>query len=152
MSVHHEVERTYQPESDALLPDFTRLARVSAVGEPVTFTLEATYFDTPGLALARAGVTLRRRTGGPDAGWHLKVPAGAGRDEVHVPLSRALHVPPKPLRTAVHPWTLGVELVPVASVTTTRTTYTLLGRDDVVLAEAADDVVDAEELLEARAP
>ena len=38
--------------------------------------LAATYFDTADLRLAAAGLTLRRRTGGDDAGWHLKVPAG----------------------------------------------------------------------------
>ena len=36
--------------------------------------LEATYYDTPDLRLARHGATLRRRTGGHDAGWHLKLP------------------------------------------------------------------------------
>ncbi len=37
--------------------------------------LDATYFDTPKQDLARNNITLRRRTSGPDAGWHLKLPA-----------------------------------------------------------------------------
>jgi len=35
----------------------------------VDHELVATYFDTTDLALAATGVTLRRRTGGEDAGW-----------------------------------------------------------------------------------
>lgn len=62
--------------------------------------LTAVYVDTTDARLARWGVTLRRRTGGEDAGWHLKLPtspepsgaqagAGAGvseRLEIHLPL------------------------------------------------------------------
>ncbi|MGT2464242.1 CYTH domain-containing protein [Sinomonas atrocyanea] len=39
------------------------------------------YFDTADLALAAHGMTLRRRTGGTDAGWHLKIALGPGRRE-----------------------------------------------------------------------
>lgn len=39
-------------------------------------------------AVSRVGLTLRRRTGGKDAGWHLKLAAGNGiRDAVRVPLA-----------------------------------------------------------------
>ncbi|MBA3956743.1 MAG: CYTH domain-containing protein, partial [Acidimicrobiia bacterium] len=41
--------------------------------------LEANYFDTPDLRLARAGVTLRRRSG---EGWTLKLPTGEGTSEM----------------------------------------------------------------------
>ena len=52
--------------------------------------LDAVYFDTPGRDLAAHKVTLRRRTGGPDAGWHLKLPAGPdARTEVREPLGAA---------------------------------------------------------------
>src|SRR3954452_19955683 len=52
-------------------------------------TLDAVYFDTDDLRLAAAGRTLRRRTGGDDAGWHLKVPAGtAARSEIRLPPGR----------------------------------------------------------------
>ena len=54
--------------------------------EPTEFALSATY-DTADLRLARSGLTLRRRRGGSDDGWHLKLPAGAdARDEVRLPL------------------------------------------------------------------
>jgi inorganic triphosphatase YgiF len=39
-------------------------------------TLEAVYYDTKDLRLARAGVTVRRRPGADDAGWHLTLPKG----------------------------------------------------------------------------
>jgi hypothetical protein len=53
------------------------------------------YFDTSDLRLLRAGVTLRRRTGGPDEGWHLKLPAGAdSRDEHRLPLTGHYRVEP----------------------------------------------------------
>ena len=46
---------------------------------PPVQALDAVYFDTPGKDLARNRITLRRRTGGPDAGWHLKLPEGTRR-------------------------------------------------------------------------
>ena len=50
--------------------------------ETAEFRLDNTYYDTPSAHLAQFGVTLRRREGGPDAGWHLKVPAGVARNEI----------------------------------------------------------------------
>ncbi|BAS10441.1 uncharacterized protein Rv2226/MT2285 [Arthrobacter sp. Hiyo4] len=45
-------------------------------------TLEAVYFDTQTHTLASRDITLRRRTGGVDAGWHLKLAAeGPGSDD-----------------------------------------------------------------------
>ena len=152
MSSHREIEHTYDRSPDTVLPDLRRLPRVREVGEPQQTTLDAVYFDTDDLDLAQAGVTLRRRTGGTDQGWHLKVPAGKGRDEVHLPLSRATRTPPKPLRQAVTAWTRGRPLGPVATVRTRRTTRTLVGKNSVVLAELADDEVEAEVHLEAGRP
>ena len=56
-----------------------------AVTGPEQVELEATYFDTAGLDLVGAGITLRRRVGGEDEGWHVKLPTGTGRWEVHQP-------------------------------------------------------------------
>lgn len=42
---------------------------------PATETaMEAVYFDTADLDLLRLGVTLRRRPGGENAAWHVKLP------------------------------------------------------------------------------
>ncbi|GAB3789086.1 CYTH and CHAD domain-containing protein [Nocardioides ungokensis] len=141
MPDHHEVELTWAPAADAEVPDLTGLPGVVAVERSATDDLSAVYFDTVALSLMAGGVTLRRREGGADQGWHLKVPAGAGRDEVHLPLARARYVAPKPLREAVSAWSRGAALTPVATVDTHRTTYRLLGADRVVLAELADDRV-----------
>ena len=51
------------------------VAGVAAVAPGAEQILDAIYHDTKDLRLLRAGVTLRRRTGGQDAGWHLKLPA-----------------------------------------------------------------------------
>src|SRR5919107_432795 len=88
---------------------------------PVEHALEAVYHDTADLRLARARVTLRRRTGGSDAGWHLKLPAAAGaRQEVHEPLGRAVKVPPKALRELVLGITRGAPTAPVVTLRTRR--------------------------------
>src|SRR5712691_1115500 len=84
-----EVERKYAVGAGFVLPDLSAVPGVAAVTGPRTYHLTAIYLDTPGLDLAAAKITLRRRTGGTDAGWHLKLPAGAGaeaRREVHAPL------------------------------------------------------------------
>ena len=56
--------------------------------------LDAVYFDTPDHDLAAHQITLRRRTGGTDAGWHLKLPAGPdARTEVRAPLGDDVPMP-----------------------------------------------------------
>jgi hypothetical protein len=54
--------------------------------------LDNTYFDTPGAALRLFGITLRRRVGGSETGWQLKVPNGTARTELRLG-SRAKTVP-----------------------------------------------------------
>lgn len=140
---HHEIERTYQPDPGQPVPDLGGLRGVAEVGPPESIELVATYFDTPDLALTRAGVSLRRRTGGPDEGWHLKVPSGAGRDEIQVALGRSQRTVPAALRRVVLGWTRHSELGVVATVTTQRTAYALLDDEGRPLAEFADDRVTA---------
>jgi CHAD domain-containing protein len=141
MADHREIEQTYAPGPHARLPELTDLPGVSALGEPHVDELEAVYFDTADLALTRAGVSLRRRTGGADEGWHLKVPADAGRVEIRVGLGRARHHPPAALRRNVVAWTLNAPLEPVATIRTRRTRRDLVAGDGTVLAELADDEV-----------
>lgn len=141
MSSHLEVERTFAPPSGAELPDLTAADGVDAVEDHGTVDLAATYFDTEDLSLSRAGVSLRRREGGADAGWHLKVPAERGRHEISQPLGRATRTPPAVLRRAVLGWSRGRDLIPVAEIRTRRATHRLRDRDGRVLAELADDRV-----------
>ena len=141
---HLEVEDTYEVPDSAQVPAWTGVEAVAAVHGPTEHHLEATYFDTHDLALVRAGVTLRRRAGGDDAGWHLKLPTRRGRHEAHEPLGRAVGAVPKPYRTAVRLLTRGQALTPVATVRTSRRDYELVAEDGSVLARLSDDRVRAE--------
>ncbi|TFB54794.1 CYTH and CHAD domain-containing protein [Cryobacterium tagatosivorans] len=81
-----EIERKYDVDATASVPDLTDADGIAAVEvlEPVTLT--AVYFDTANLDLAAQRMILRRREGGPDEGWHIKKPAKEGRTELHWPL------------------------------------------------------------------
>jgi len=144
---HHEVERSFALGPEDELPDLLVVPAVASVGPPEQARLVAAYVDTADLVLVRAGVTLRRREGGADAGWHLKVPAGGGRDEVHRPLGRPPSAGsgrvqvPAALLEAVQGWTRGRRLGVVAVVETHRTTRLLHDDTGGVLAEVADDRV-----------
>src|SRR3712207_1776241 len=130
--------------------DVLRVAPVSpvAAGEPVRQRLEAAYFDTVDLRLATAGLTLRRRAGGEDAGWHLTGPAGKGRSAVHLPPKRGTRTRtvPGPLQRMVRARSSGQVLRPVAETVTERTLHRLADATGHVLAELADDRVTARRL------
>ena len=51
MTRHREVERKFNADPSALLPDLSVAA--AAVGEAVESQLDATYFDTADMRLAR---------------------------------------------------------------------------------------------------
>lgn len=138
---HLEIEQKYDAAAAFVLPELNGLPGVAAVGEPEVHELHATYFDTAGLRLAAAKITLRRRRGGTDAGWHLKMPAGPdGKEELRAPLGRPLVVPAR-LAGLVAAHTRGEELHPVATLETRRTVVRLLDADGELLAEVADDLV-----------
>jgi inorganic triphosphatase YgiF len=137
-----ETERKYDAEAGFTLPDLAGLDGVAAVTGPQTYRLRAIYFDTTDFRLAAAKITLRRRTGGTDAGWHLKLPAGVdSRREVHAPLGRGASSVPARLAELVAGRSGGQPLRPMARLATTRRLRRLAGRDGEVLAEVADDLV-----------
>lgn len=139
---HLEIEHKYDVGPDFAVPALTGIAGVARAGEPVTHRLSAVYYDTPDLALAGAKITLRRRTGGHDAGWHLKLPAGAGaRREIHAPLTGPGEPVPARLAALVAGPAGGRPLRPVAKLETTRRVIHLTGPEGEVLAEVADDRV-----------
>lgn len=137
-----ETERKYEAGPAFTLPDLAGVPGVSEVTAPRRYRLTAVYFDTAGLDLAKAHITLRRRTGGEDAGWHLKLPAGAdSRREIHEPLgSIRAGVPPR-LLALISDWINGQPVRPIARLQTNRTVRRLLGDSGRVLAEVADDRV-----------
>ena len=152
MAEHLEIEQKFDVDAGFERPSFSGLPGVSAA-DPVLHHLSATYFDTADGRLAASKITLRRRTGGTDEGWHLKLPAGAGaRREVHAPLGPADREVPETLAARVADVTGGQPLAPIARLNTERTVVTLTGSDGRVVAEVADDVVTASRLPAAGDP
>jgi CHAD domain-containing protein len=85
---------------------------------------------------------MRRRTGGPDEGWHVKLPAAAGaRHELHSPLGRATKAPPRGVYAPVLGLVRAAPLGPVATLLTHRQVTLLCDEAGRVLAEVADDAV-----------
>jgi inorganic triphosphatase YgiF len=136
-----ESERKYDVDEWTELPDLSRVARIEAEA-PVM--LRAVYFDTADGTLASARMTLRRRTGGKDEGWHLKTPEGQdGRREHQLPLGDAsASEPPAELLAPVRELLGDRPLVEIARLHTERRVVTLI-RDGKPLAEVADDLVSA---------
>lgn len=144
---YREVERKYDVDADFVLPSVADLLPVADgetpydAGPSATVELDATYFDTADHRLLHAGLSLRRRTGGADAGWHLKVPAADGeRDEVRAALGRSERTVPVRLRRLVWIHTREAALLPVLRLQTTRR-LALVRQNGSVLAEIADDRV-----------
>lgn len=137
-----EDERKFVIAGDQPVPD---LSGVVELGPSERFTLHATYVDTLDLTLARNRIVLRRRTGGGDEGWHLKLPGTDGRrEEVHAPLSDGPNsaMVPNALRSRVADLIGNEALVPVATVRNKRTERELrLGK--TVVALLCDDHVRA---------
>ena len=149
-------ERKYDPGTagaaalDAVRA-ITGAAGVVAVSQHDEQIPDALYYDTADLRLIGAGVTLRRQTGGQDAGWHLKLPAGAGtRDEIRLPLAAvparrpAVGAVPKELAALVRAYTRGAPLAPVMRIRTSRSVLRLLDDTRRSLAQIAADHVSAE--------
>ena len=133
-----EIERKYEVPVGFAVPD--GIPGV-ALGEPVVHQLTAVYYDTADLRLAQDKVALRRRTGGTDAGWHVKRYQSADeRDEVQLPLGRA-GVVPAAVAAEVRAVARGGRLRPMVTISTTRTERPLLDPDGRVLALVADDLV-----------
>ncbi|AQZ68677.1 CHAD domain containing protein [[Actinomadura] parvosata subsp. kistnae] len=133
-----EIEDKFDVPPEYELPDLGGLA--DTVG-PKSYQLVALYFDTPDLRLAARGVTLRRRRGGADAGWHLKLPKTKGaRQEITHPLTRSARDVPYELSELVRAYTRGAELKVVAELETRRS-VTLLKDGETRLVEIADDRV-----------
>jgi len=126
-----EVERKYRVHGLYRMPDLVAAGAVARMEDLGVATLDATYYDTDDLRLAREGITLRRRVGGDDEGWHLKLPVsvdgGTGvREEIHLPLDAA--GPDEvagDLRHLVGAVVRGDGLRPVATLRTERRTFRL---------------------------
>ncbi|MDF3140256.1 MULTISPECIES: CYTH and CHAD domain-containing protein [unclassified Streptomyces] len=138
-----EIERKYESDHSGL-PDLTGVAGVETVVDKGVVHLDATYYDTVDERLTASSITLRRRTGGSDAGWHLKFPVSEGvRDEIRAPLSDTL---PDELAALVRSRVRDVDLLPVVRLRSDRDVRDLLDAEGRLLAEVSVDAVHAERL------
>lgn len=155
---HLEIETKLEIGPEASLPELAGRRSLTSLGlkavaDPVVHELDAVYFDTPELDLLRAKLTLRHRTGGDDAGWHLKLPAVAGaRTEVGLPLESGEHDPlaaqvPAALADLVLGTARGRSLRPVARIRNRRTVRRLLDPSGTPMVEVADDQVTSTRLV-----
>ncbi|GAB2636359.1 CYTH and CHAD domain-containing protein [Gordonia jinhuaensis] len=145
-----ELEIKFDVEPGTPAPDLTQVDAIASVSEPQTEDLSATYFDTNSLDLAGNRITLRRRTGGHDAGWHLKRPlAGDGRRETQADLgdSPDESTVPESLASQIVVHVRGRRLVPVAVIDTQREVTVAYDDSGDELGELARDTVTASSLL-----
>ncbi|MET9318962.1 CYTH and CHAD domain-containing protein [Streptomyces sp. NPDC003038] len=143
------------------VPDLTGTAAIAAVSDQGTVDLDAVYYDTPDQRLAADGLTLRRRTGGADAGWHLKLPVSPGiREEIAAPLGdgddgggardgaddgdRDGATVPGSLAALVRSRVRHTALEPQVRILSSRRVSHLLDADGALLAELSTDTVVAE--------
>jgi len=136
-----ERELKYDVPDGWVLPDPKSVAPDGATVQVEEVDLHSAYYDTPDRDLLRHGITLRRRTGDADAGWHLKVPAGDARTELRLPVDG--ETVPDEFRGLVRALTNGHELRVIASLDTHRTINRLVSSTGTALAEIADDSVKA---------
>jgi inorganic triphosphatase YgiF len=147
---HLETEQKYDAAADFVLPGLAGLGGRTKVTGRRRYYLSATYFDTDELDLVRNRITLRRRVGGPDEGWHLKLPVRKDtRQEIRTPLGEDDHgTVPAQLAAQVQDITAGRALHPIAILDTERTVVILASQAGEPLAEVADDLVTAARLDE----
>ena len=139
MRAELEREEKFEVDPGWMLPDVGEFVPDGGKVVEDVRRLESTYFDTPERRLLEFGVTLRRRVGGGETGWQLKVPAGSARTELQSKSTRPTI--PKDFSGAVAGLRGDRELLPVATVSTTRTARRVVDADGEVLFEIADDDV-----------
>lgn len=141
VAVSREREVKLDSHAGFEVPSLSAVAAAVQAHDPVTLT--ARYYDTPDLRLARWGVTLRRRTGGSDDGWTLKLPVDGAREEVTQPLEASPSRPPADLLRLVTAYARDAPLGEVETLVTVRTAHLLLDATGTPMAEVVADAVTA---------
>ena len=141
MRVVTERENKFEVDADWVLPQLADLRPDGGRLDHAVRKLDNTYFDTPSAGLRLFGITLRRRVGGSETGWQLKVPSGTARTELQS--GSRTKTPPPAVATAVAGLLAGESLGPVAKIVTTRTAYRFLNADGELVMEIADDQVES---------
>ncbi len=142
-----ETETKYDVAPDFAIGELAELAGPGTSVRTQTVELVSAYYDTAEQNLLRSQLTLRRRTGDADTGWHLKVPGAGFRTELHWPLAgddlAGDDEAPHELRRLIQPFTGGAALIPTVTLKTTRTARRVCAADGRLVFELADDEVRA---------
>lgn len=141
-SIQTEREDKFDVDPGFGLPSSDQLIPKGGSAESSEVQLVSTYFDTEELDLLQRGITLRRRRGDADTGWHAKVPAAKARTEIRLPLGSGEDATvPEELVDLLAGVSLGKPLAPVATLTSLRRVTVLSDHVGGVIAEVADDTV-----------
>ncbi|OFN78063.1 MULTISPECIES: CYTH and CHAD domain-containing protein [unclassified Corynebacterium] len=141
-----EIEAKFAVDETTPMPDLTHIDEVARVAETRHHSLSAIYYDTKDLRLTHAKITLRRRTGGNDDGWHIKIPGAQGRTEIRAELGEPVdgkYEVPDELLHQVRSVVRNQPLEPIAQVDNNRTELLLVDADEQPVAEFCDDHVTA---------
>lgn len=138
-----ERERKFDVATEHVVPSLLGIAGIAGVVDGGEYELVAEYFDTADLSLATSGRALRYRTGGHDAGWHVKelTPDGV-RETQWATTQEAGGRIPEQVSAFVREFCDDLPLQLIARVTTMRQSLLLL-RDENAhpVAELANDLV-----------
>lgn len=142
-----EIERKYEVGTAGEVPELVGAGPISSHDAAEVYELDATYFDTAGLDLARRHIAVRRREGGHDAGWHIKwPPADEGRTEQHFPLTADASRLPSDVREALAGALGNAPVAGVARVQNRRVATVWRDASGTALIEFADDHVTSTDL------
>ena len=132
--------------ADLELPDLSGLvAGAITVSMPVR-QLDAVYYDTADLRLARSGVTLRYRSGEQGTPWTVKLPQprrGAALTRTEIGFDGPQEVIPEAAVDLLSAISRGRHLGPVCRLSTTRHPVQIFDSNGLLVAEVVDDTVSA---------
>ena len=143
-AVEHEQKLAAAPDFE--VPDLAGVVKGVAAVPLTAQQLDATYYDTDDLRLARSGISVRYRTGeDPEGRWTVKLPAGAAgpallRREIDVAPTGERGVPAE-VASLVRAHTRTARLRAVRTLRTQRRRIELLDAAGAHLAEVDDDDV-----------
>jgi CHAD domain-containing protein len=131
-----ERELKFEAAGDAALPDLTALAKGCQVVALPTERLEAVYYDTADLRLARWGATLRHR----NDEWTVKLAASGDAPSLRVRHELSFD-DQAAAEGVVFGLSRGAALAPVARLVTRRVRFRIVSADGAPLGELDDDEV-----------
>ncbi|MBA3021335.1 CYTH and CHAD domain-containing protein [Propionicimonas sp.] len=140
MATGIETERKFALAKGQSLPSLDAIAIEGACEQRELISI---YYDTPDYRLNAAQQVIRRRSGGPDAGWQAKLPTDNPDERIEVQLPPGGERLPRELRDLVAASVGERPLLPVAELRTHRSLRELRDEAGRVLAEVCEDRVSA---------